>query len=78
MIQLIEDFENISFDNMIEYYRDELEEIQRTGIYPETMKKHIRVKLRRYGLLDVKKGQNRDYVYITKKTIEKLSKSLLT
>jgi hypothetical protein len=70
-----ERYEDISFKNLVNYYREELEEINHTGAYPTTMKKHIRTKLRRYGLLGVEKGHKSDLIYLTDKTIESLTQT---
>ena len=69
MSDLLVNFEEISFENLVYYYKNELEETHRTGNFPEGMTKYIRQKLRKYGILNVDKGQKNDLVYLTEKTL---------
>jgi hypothetical protein len=68
-------FEDISFENLVYFYREELLEINQTGTYPESLTKFIRTNLRRYGILNVQKGHKKDHVYLTEKALKSLNRN---
>ena len=57
--------EEQSFENIVLSFYEDLLKIHETGSYPSLMKQFRRRKLRRDGIVDVEKGQNRDRVYLT-------------
>ena len=54
--------------NFVLSFYEDLLEIHMTGSYPGSLTQFRRLKLRRDGIVDVEKGQNRDLVYLTAKT----------
>ena len=60
--------EELSFENFVISFYEELLGIHKTGSYPSSMNQRRRLKLRRDGIVDVEKGQKRDRVFLTAKT----------
>ena len=71
---MVSTLEEQSFENFVLFFYDELLEIYNSGSYPNSMKQFRRRKLRRDGVVDVEKGQNRDRVYLTENTCNILRK----
>ncbi len=67
--------EEQSFENIVLSFYEDLLEIHKTGSYPSSMKQIRRRKLRRDGIVDVEKGQERDRVYLTDNACNVLRKN---
>ena len=75
MIVLSDKFEEISFENLVWYHRNELLETYYSEYFPKDMSSYTRQRLRDYGVFRVEKGQLKDRVYLTEKTIRVLRKN---
>ena len=70
MIFLQDDFNDMSFKNLVLHYREELLDINKTGHYSDSLLLYNRHNLRKHGVLNVRKGGSTDQVYLTEKALQ--------